>query len=88
MAVSQNQVSVGATATLIVPAPVSGCSAHLVNTGSNTVYLGNSAVTNSTGAALIANWFHTIILGPGEALYGACGSGKSTTVGYALTAQP
>jgi len=88
MTITQNQVSVGATATLIVPAPVAGGIAHLVNTGSNTVYLGNSAVTDSTGAALIANWFHSMTLGPGEALYGACGSGKSTTVGYTLTVQP
>jgi len=88
MALQNNQLTVQATATLIVSATAAGCIAHIVNTGSNAVYLGGPTVTDSTGVALIANWIHPIPLGPGEALYGACGTGKTTTVGYLLTVQP
>ena len=88
MTISSNQVSMTATRALIVTAPAAGCFMQIVNTGSNTVYLGGASVTSSNGVALIANWIQPMQLGPNEALYGICASGQTATIGYMLTSAP
>jgi hypothetical protein len=71
------QVSVTATATQILPANSSRSGVSLVNTGSVTVYIGNSAsVTTSTGYPLLASsavGFDTTL-----SIYGITGSSEAT----------
>ena len=87
MTITSNQVTVTDVATLIIAGTVAGAQAHIMNHGSEAVYLGGSTVTAVNGVKLIANWIHPINLSPGSALYAICSSGKSVTVSYMLTNQ-
>jgi hypothetical protein len=73
-----NQVSVGATATLIAARrPGRNAVTVINNGGSAKVYLGNSAaVTTSTGAPLAAADGASVTIPTQEAVYGIVGSGS------------
>ena len=88
MTIENNQVNMTATAALIISGPLAGGLLNIVNTGSNVVYLGDANVTSANGLALIANWLHSIRIGPGEAVYGICASGQTSKIGYMLTELP
>jgi hypothetical protein len=72
-----SQVSVTASATPILPANSSRSGVSIVNTGSTTVYIGNSAsVTTSTGYPVLASsavGFATTL-----AIFGVTASSSST----------
>jgi hypothetical protein len=91
-------VSVASTAggTSIVTIPTDGAPVLLVNTGSNTVFLGHSGVTTSTGYSLAASAAVLVTYGPPSpnyggtslALFGITASSTSNVVAYSPTNWP
>ncbi len=70
--------TVGTTATVIPATAASGrLSIAVFNNGSNTVFLGDSGVTTSTGFPLEAGASQSIDLGPQALLYGRTSTGSS-----------
>ena len=74
---STNQISVGTTATLIVTANRADQLVYL-HSSNGTLYLGNSAVTASTGYKMDNGDKLTMQLSDNEALYAITSSGTST----------
>jgi hypothetical protein len=74
---STNQISVGTTATLIVTANRADQLVYL-HSSSGSLYLGNSAVTSSTGYKMDNGDKLTMQLSDNEALYAITSSGTST----------
>ena len=71
------QVSVGATATVIVPATAFDQSVYLHNSGGGIVYLGGSNVSTINGYKLDNGEKLSIMVGDHEALYGVTASGTN-----------
>ena len=71
------QVSVGATATVIVPATAFDQSVYLHNSGGGIVYLGGSNVSTTNGYKLDNGEKLSIMVGDHEALYGVTASGTN-----------
>ena len=71
------QVSVGATATVIVPATAFDQSVYLHNSGGGIVYLGGSNVSTTNGYELDNGEKLSIMVGDHEALYGVTASGTN-----------
>lgn len=69
------QVTVGTTATIIVPAVNSYQTAYLHNLGGGAIYLGASDVTTSNGYKLDSGDKLTVTVGDLEALYAVSASG-------------
>jgi len=90
MAVKVKKTAVSTTAVAITSADTDITSKGFVtlkNFGTNTVYVGASNVTATTGFALVANaQLDNIELKNNETLFGICGSGESATV-HALQVQ-
>ena len=72
------QVTVQATATIIVPAANSYQTAYLHNLGGGPIYLGASDVTTSNGYKLDNGDKLTVTVGDSEALYAVTASGTQT----------
>ena len=72
------QVSVEATATIIVPAANAYQTAYLHNLGGGAIYLGASNVTTSNGYKLDNGDKLTVTVGDSEALYAVTASGTQT----------
>lgn len=86
MALTSGQVVVSTTATALNAAG-SGQKLHLSNPAGQTVFLGNSAVTTTTGYALAASTTRDIEIGPGEVLYGIVAA-TTATVSVLRTGAP
>ena len=71
------QVSIGATATVIVPATAFDQSVYLHNSGGGIVYLGGSNVSTTNGYKLDNGEKLSIMVGDHEALYGVTASGTN-----------
>lgn len=76
------QVSITGAATLICPQNSSAAGSLIVNSGASTVYLGDAAVTTTTGYPLAAGT--SVSVPTTNAIYGVAAS--SGTVGF-LTCQ-
>lgn len=76
--IATNQVSVGASATLIVTANASRKRVTIVQHGTTDVYLGGSGVTTSTGALLAGTKGNQLIFRGDDAIYGIVASGTQT----------
>ena len=85
MSITNKQVSVTDSATLIVAAADAGQGLYIRNRGDTGMFVGNSSVTPSNGLAIPAKADRSFSLAPGEALYGIYGSGLSGTVTYLAT---
>lgn len=88
-AVSTNQITVGATATLIVPARTglagSGrVSTTIVNPGATNIYIGGSGVTTSTGMLLPGISGANMTLTTTAAIYGIVASSTATVSEFEL----
>lgn len=79
--ISSAQYSITAAAAVkLAPTGIGYRTVHISLIGNNTVYLGTSAVTSSTGYALTkALGEHDITLNAGDELYGICGEGHTET---------
>ena len=76
MAITTNQITVAATATLIATIPAGGGTVFITNTDSSvTVYIGGSAVTTSIGFQLLAGQSLSGTFAPGENIYGIVSTG-------------
>jgi hypothetical protein len=75
---STNQVSVGATATLIVAANASRSGLQITNIGNSDVYIGESNVTPSTGHLLPTGKGNTVSFSNTTAVYGVTAGGSET----------
>jgi len=73
-------VNIGTTATQIVAANASRDTILIKNNGTDTMYLGLSGVTDSTGFELLIG--ESILLYNKEAIYAICSSGDSTDSRY------
>ena len=79
MPLSNSQVTVGTAVTLIVAGNSNPTLVHLhLHDNTDNVYIGNSAVTTSTGLRLTKQDSFEINLMPGNALYGVITSGSAT----------
>ena len=72
------QVSVGATATVLVAAKDFDQTAYLHNSGGGIVYLGASNVTTANGYKLDNGDKMQLLVGDHEGLYGVTASGTNT----------
>ena len=70
MAIGQGQVTIQATATVIIANDVDGQEVLIKNTSENGVYLGDSGVTVNDGFLLEKDETIKLFLGPGEEIYG------------------
>lgn len=79
MTVSSAQVSVTTTATRLDPVvdPMRNYSLLVRNRGAADVYVGSSGVTSGTGCLVPVNEDISVVLGPGEILYGITASGTA-----------
>jgi hypothetical protein len=73
-----NQVSVGATATLIVAARTGRKNVTIFQEGSVLVRVGASGVTTATGVPLVGVQGSNIIIEGGQAIYGIVAAGTQT----------
>jgi hypothetical protein len=80
MAVASAQVAVSTTAVALNTATTGGQRLYLINGTGAAVFLGASAVTSSTGAALPASTSLLVELDAGDALYAICAAATSTTL--------
>ena len=74
-AFSVGQVSIGATASQIVPANPDRSGIIITNLGANTVYIGEANVTTTTGQAIQAN--SSIAFSTTLAIYGVAATGSN-----------
>jgi len=72
-------VSIGSSAPVLIHGPdLDGCNLSLVVVGTTPVYYGPSDVTKDTGLKMAASdGFLTLLLGPGESIYGITASGTA-----------
>lgn len=78
--IRQAAVTIAATATAIPTTALPGrISIYIKNTGSNTIYLGNSAVATTDGYPLSAGQAVSFDIGPNVTIYGIVASGTETT---------
>ena len=76
MAITTNQITVAATATLIATIPAGGGTVFITNTDSSvTVYIGGSAVTTSIGFQILPGQSMSETYAPGENVYGIVSTG-------------
>lgn len=80
MAVSSAQVVVGTTATALNASSNQGQRIYLSNPAGQTVFLGDSTVTTTTGYGLLASTTIKIDVDPYEVVYGIV-AGTTATVG-------
>jgi hypothetical protein len=78
------RITVGTTATLLVPSSNQSQKVRLLNAGSNIVRVGGPDVTTAAwglpvipGAPNVARTFFYVDLNPGESIYGITASGES-----------
>jgi len=83
--ITNDQITVTTSATLIKAAADAGQGIYLRNRGDVGVFLGDSTVTKTSGLALPAKSDRSFSLAPDEALYGVVGSGTAV-VDYLATA--
>lgn len=83
-ALTTGQVSVAATATLIVAARTSGGAVTIINGGTVDVFLGGATVTTTTGVLLPGTKGASVTLPTQAAIYGIVGTGTEP-VSYAAT---
>ena len=77
----QRRITVTDTATLLVGADPTNRPVWLQILGNTTVYIGDSAVTNTNGFPIVKHAAPIQgSLAPGQALYGICATGGSETV--------
>lgn len=72
------QTPVGTTAVRIAASDADGVSVAVQNRGPETVFLGPSGVTTSTGYAVDPDTVFTIDVGAGESVYGIVESGTTS----------
>jgi hypothetical protein len=72
------QISVGTTATIIVPASIFHQTVNLHHLGGGAMYLGNANVTTANGYKFDNGDKLTVMVGDQEALYGITASGTQT----------
>lgn len=73
-----NQVSVGTTATLILPSRANRTQVTIVQHGTTQVFLGIAGVTITTGSLLPGVAGSSYTIPGGSALYGVVGTGTDT----------
>jgi hypothetical protein len=79
MPLSSSQVTVTTSPTLLVAGDTNPILVHLhLHDNTDNVYIGNSAVTTSTGLRLIKQDSFEISLAPGNALYAIITTGTAT----------
>jgi hypothetical protein len=76
--INTGQVSVGASATSIIAANANRIKLTIYNTGTTAVYVGNSAVTATTGSLLPGIVGYPVIIRCSAAIYGITSSGSQT----------
>lgn len=69
-----------ASSVLLIAASGDGQSVAVTNIGTKSVYIGTSSVTGPTGFVVPANATISLLLRPGDALYGICTTGEVTYV--------
>lgn len=79
MAVTSAQITVTTTPVALSTADVSGNRITIMN-GSAVIYLGNSAVTTTTGLAVNSLAVLTVELDPGDVLYAVCATSSAASV--------
>jgi hypothetical protein len=84
MTIFSTRITVGTTATLLVPSSNQSQKVRLLNAGSNIVRVGGPDVTTAAwglpvipGAPNVARTFFYVDLNPGESIYGITASGES-----------
>lgn len=73
--INTNQITVGATATLIVAARAGRQSVSITTTAATVLYIGASGVTTTTGHYIAASAGATITVNTAAAVYGVVASG-------------
>ena len=81
MAVTSEQITVGATAVSLALAGVAGLTVRVRNTGTNAIFLGAVAVVITTGYGLLTTEVLEVKLAPGDELFGiAAAAGETAEV--------
>jgi hypothetical protein len=79
MPLTSSQVTVTTSPTLLVAGDTNPILVHLhLHDNTDNVYIGNSAITTSTGLRLIKQDSFEISLAPGNALYAVISTGTAT----------